>query len=287
MKSNIKHIILGYLIICYVAAIILELGFGSRSKGDHFVNEIILYLPGLTVALLYLLILRKPFFKSKDLGLSLRGWKYWILAPLVITAMCLISYGISVWLNPGLLKSREEIIFALKESGFFFGHIGLGLIAVTLINALLGTLVSIPLYLGQELGWRAFMLPRLLKVLMPVPTFILGGMLWGLWSLIFLAPLFSGSGNPLVECLLTIMFCIPLGIIFQFLFFKTRSIFVAVLAHGALYKSLDTASLILSQDEMSALAFGPMGFSGVLIFWAMALFLFNKINWQLNNTYHE
>ncbi len=287
MKSKIKYTILWYLIISFAAALTLKFGPWSGGNGAYFLNEIVLYLPGLTVAFLYLVLLRKPFFKSKDLGFSIEGWKYWILAPLVITVICFLSYGTSVLLNPDLLKSREDIIYALKEDGFFFGNISLGLIAVSLINALLGALVNIPVFLGQELGWRAFMLPRLLKILKPVPAFILGGMLWGVWSFLFLKPLIGGPGNLLIAFIPTLLFCIPLGILFQFFYFKTRSIFVAVLAHGALYKSLDTASLFLSKDEMNTMIFGPFGFSGVLLFWFMAIILFNKINWQLKNTYHE
>ena len=287
MKSKIKHTILWYLIISFAAALTLKFGPWSGGNGDYFLNEFVLYLPGLTVAALYLVLLRKPFFKSKDLGFSIEGWKYWILAPLVITVMCFLSYGTSVLLNPDLLKSREDIIYALKENGFFFGNISLGLIAVSLVNALLGALVSIPIFLGQELGWRAFMLPRLLKILKPIPAFILGGILWGIWSFLFLKPFFSGPGNLVIASILTILFCIPLGILFQFFYFKTGSIFVAVLAHGALIISFDTASLFLSPEEMDAQAFGPLGVPGLVLFGALALILFNTINWQTKNTYHE
>ncbi len=287
MKSKIKHTILWYLLISFAAAIALEFGFGTRGIGDYFLYDLSLYIPALSVVVLYVFRLRKPIFKSKELGLSLKGWKYWILAPLYITSMCLLSYGISIFLNPGLLKGRDEIISGLTENGFYFGDIGLGLTAIALINAFLGALVSIPLYLGQELGWRAFLLPQLLKIFKPFPAFILGGLLWGLWSFLFMEPLFSDSFHPLIGCFLTILFCIPLGVLFQYFYFKSQSIFLAALAHGALYKSIDTASLFLSQEEMSAQAFGLFGISGLAFFGAMALFIFNKINWQTKNTYHE
>lgn len=287
MKSKIQYTILWYLTICFVSAIALEFGFRYLDNGDYSHDKYLLYIPGLSVVVLYLFKLKRPIFKGDELGLSLKGWTYWILAPLGITAICLVSYGISILFDPDLIKNKEEIIFSLKETGFFFGRISVGLITVSLINALLGGLVSIPLFLGQELGWRAFMLPRLLKILKPVPAFLLGGLLWGIWMFLFLEFLGSGSTNPLVGSLERILFCIPLGIIFQYIYFKSQSIFVPALAHGALYKSFDTASLIFSQEKMDAQLFGPLGISGMLLFWAVALILFNHIKWHTNNTYHE
>lgn len=287
MKNKIQYSILWYLMISFTMAIVLDLAYGKLGNEDFPLDLIILSLPGLTVIGLYLFRLRRSIFKSRELGFSLKGWQYWILAPLVITVISFLAYGISIFLNPGLLKSRESIIWSLEESGFFFGHIGLGLTTVSLINALLGSLASIPVFLGQELGWRAFLFPRLLKILKPLPTFIVLGILWGSWTFIFLDPLFNGLVRPLTGILLTIVLSIPLGIIFQYFYFKTRSIFVAALAHGALYQSFDTASLFLSHSEMNTLALTPVGVYGMALFWILALILFTKINWHTNNIYHE
>ena len=287
MNNKSQHTILCYLVITFAMAIVLKLAFGKRGDEEVPLDIMILALPGLTVIVLYLFRLRSPIFKSRELGFSFKGWQYWILAPLVITAISLMAYGFAILQNPGILNTRENIIRSLEESGLFLGHIGLGLTIISLINALLGSLASIPVFLGQELGWRAFLFPRLLKILTPLPTFIVLGIIWGSWTCIFLDPLFNGLVSPLTGCLLTILISIPLGIIYQYFYFKTRSIFVAALAHGALYQSFDTASLFLSISEMNILAFIPVGVYGMALFWILAFILFNKINWHTNNTYHE
>lgn len=287
MREKSKNLLVWYLTICFTATYILNLGFWTKSGLDHSFGILILYLPGLTVLVLYLFKLRKSNFKCGDLGLSLKGFKYWILAPLSITALCFLSYGISIILNPGILKSKEEIILTLNESGFYFGHISLDLLAIALINALLGSLVGIPFYLGQELGWRAFLQPLLLKTIKPIPAFLSGGFVWGFWSFVYSGQDFTAAASPLIEGLLTILFCIPVGVLIQYFYFKSQSIFVAALAHAAFFKSIDTASQILIDTQMNSPLYGPMGIPGIAIFWALALILLIKINWQTTNTCHE
>jgi hypothetical protein len=62
---------------------------------------------------------------------------------------------------------------------------------------------------------------------------------------------------------------------------------VAALAHAAFFKSIDTASQILIDTQMNSPLYGPMGIPGIAIFWALALILLIKINWQTTNTCHE
>lgn len=275
-ESKDKNILILYLIIIFSVSFILSLGLWNKSEFHKIFSNIIYFIPGLTVIGLYAFKLKKSVFKSGVLGLSLKGFKYWILAPIFITFLCFLGFGVSVLLNPELIKSKDEIIFALEESGFYFGHIGLGLPVILLINTFLGSLVYIPIYLGQELGWRAFMQPQLLKRFNPIIAFIFSGIIWGLWNFFFLGQVYDYSSSPIIESILIILFCIPLGIILQYFYNKSRSIFVSVLAYASVFMSIETAAIILRINEMNTEIYGPMGITGIIIFWIAALFLFKS-----------
>ncbi len=280
LKRNIALRIILFIVICLTATYLIGIA-GLKNVGlDHPLHKISMVIPGITVIGLYIFKFKKPIFRNSDLGLNLEGFKYWIIAPIGITMLSLTCYGISFIINPELLKSKEDIIHSLTKSGFYWGNIGLGLTAISFINATSGNLVSIPIYLGEELGWRAFMQAQLLKILNPQMAFLLGGVIWGSWHLllIFQSPVYPD--NSILSIMMIIIICIPLGIIFQYLYVRSNSIFVAALAHGALNRSIMTSSYFLSDVKPETLYYGPTGLIGILVFGTAAFLLYKRIDWQ-------
>ena len=102
----------------------------------------------------------------------------------------------------------------------------------------LGGIVNLIPGLGEEWGWRGYMMPRLLKTMKPLPALVTGGVIWGLWH----APLIAlghnyGTGYPgypwagiAAMCL----FCVVYGILLTWVTEKTGSVIPAAVAHGAL-----------------------------------------------------
>jgi len=278
MEAKIKNNLLWYLIICFTVSTICGLDFWNNSELLNPLNSIVVYLPGILVLLLTLFTHKLAAFKSGYLGFSLKGFKYWILAPTLMTTLCFLSYGASIVFNPELIKSKTEILLTLESSGFYFGHFGFSLFAISLVNIYLGSLVNILAYLGQELGWRAFVQTSLQKILNPLQAFLVGGIIWGIWTFFFLGHVFIFSNPTIIGCILTVLFCIPVGIIFQYFYRKSQSIFVAALAHAALYKSTETAALVLNINEMNIKLSGPVGITGIMLFWIVALILLKQTN---------
>ena len=127
------------------------------------------------------------------------------------------------------------------------------------INALLTGAV------GEELGWRGFMLSRL-AVRMPYPAAALVmSLLWGLWHLpIFLFPDSPYAAWPTVPALLAI---VGFGLFMASLFHATRgSVIATILAHLSLNISLGVGGVRLSSG----------------IFWWTLAILFNVLAiWRL------
>ncbi len=121
---------------------------------------------------------------------------------------------------------------------------------VTVANLLLG--------FGEEFGWRAYLIPKLEK-LMPFPAAIfVGGVIWGLWH----APIIACghnfgkgySGDPWLGIVLMCIFCVMTGVYLTALTKATGSVFAASLAHIAINNICSTVTnSILVSDENIAL----------------------------------
>ena len=95
-------------------------------------------------------------------------------------------------------------------------------------SLILGVLV-----VGEELGWRGYLLPRLLERFTPLSASLIVGVLWGLWHLsVFLTPAFPHSERsfPLFMISTTVY-----SVWFTWLLLRTRgSVLLATLFHASL-----------------------------------------------------
>ena len=118
-------------------------------------------------------------------------------------------------------------------------------ILITLFgSALWAPLLNMFVALGEEIGWRGFMYPRLLARFGRRKGWILGGVIWGAWHwpLIWLIGYEYGAaaGNPVGYAGFPVMgmlvFCITtvgLGVLHAWVYEKSDSIWAPALFHGA------------------------------------------------------
>jgi membrane protease YdiL (CAAX protease family) len=135
--------------------------------------------------------------------------------------------------------------------------------------ALMAYVVSVPIDmvlgtpLGEEIGWRGFVLPRLQQRMGPFKGTLLLGMLWGLWH----APLafftiwglsFQREGIA-AGFLLYILLVISYSVIMTWLFNQTRgSLFLAIMFHSAVDTALVPVLILFPQSSANAMhASGP------------------------------
>jgi membrane protease YdiL (CAAX protease family) len=84
---------------------------------------------------------------------------------------------------------------------------------------------------GEEMGWRAWLLPRLLQRLSPLGAALAVGLIWAGWHLpTFLLPGTAQSHFPLPAY---VIYVCALSVVFTWLYFKTQgSAFYATVLHG-------------------------------------------------------
>jgi membrane protease YdiL (CAAX protease family) len=112
---------------------------------------------------------------------------------------------------------------------------------VVLINlaemAVLGPVINLIPTLGEELGWRGYLLPKLRTLMPDRAALILTGVIWGVWHLpvIVLGHNYGTAywGYPWLGILAMIVFCVSLGILEGSVSVKVGSAVPAAMIHSA------------------------------------------------------
>ena len=103
----------------------------------------------------------------------------------------------------------------------------------TLIALTVGPLFNTLFGLGEELGWRGYLLPRLLP-LGQAPAILLSGAIWGVWHMPVILQGHNYPQHPQIGVFLMIGFCILFGTFLSWLYLRTRSPWAPALGHGSL-----------------------------------------------------
>ena len=97
----------------------------------------------------------------------------------------------------------------------------------------LGLLLLLPTSAGEEIGWRGYLLPRLLEAGVPRPVLV-SSLVWGAWHLPMLfAGVYAAGSSPAVSALLLMVATAAMGSVLGWLRLSTGSIWPAVLLHAA------------------------------------------------------
>ncbi|MBV8846321.1 MAG: CPBP family intramembrane metalloprotease [Bryobacterales bacterium] len=105
-----------------------------------------------------------------------------------------------------------------------------------LVNAVVGLLIASFLSFFEEIGWRAWLLPRLIYRIGPRRAVMLTAVIWGFWHVPFqLSGIQHIDGMSPVKLALTLPFGIMItGLVIGWLWLRTQSIWIVSIAHGAL-----------------------------------------------------
>jgi membrane protease YdiL (CAAX protease family) len=205
-----------------------------------------------------------------DVSFRIGGWRTWkivLLAPVFPLVVCSIAYGVG-W-STGLVQ------FAPQPVGPFL--IG---IAVVLLPSVI--LVS-----GEEIGWRGYMLTRLIDARVPHPL-VANGLIWGMWHTpLLLAGIWAAGPSPILSAVLAVGMMTAYGCVIARVRLVTGSVWTAVAFHFAWNRII--------QSGFDAVSGGPgarlwLGESGILtaivvlsvvgaLVWAERTQLLQRLGW--------
>lgn len=107
----------------------------------------------------------------------------------------------------------------------------------------------------EELAWRSFVLPRLMRALDVWPGLIVHGALWGLCY----SPVFAVTGSSPAQSLGFVLTCALLGVLLGWLRLSTRSIYASAASNATLTICAGLPMFLVGEHTHFSAAFGPAG----------------------------
>lgn len=171
-----------------------------------------------------------------DVGLRLGKPRFWLYAYGVPLAAATVTYSLA-W-----LLGQVSITVYLRQQSMYGplpfrlawinANAGvLGFLAQRLVVVMtLGALIGFGFALGEEIGWRGYLLPRLVKANVRFPILV-SGIIWGIWHVPFV--LLTFQHQPYVTAVLYVFLCVVFAVFVGWLRLASGSVFVAAMAHAA------------------------------------------------------
>ena len=216
----------------------------------------------------------RPHFK--------RGWRFWALAWLGTPLLVLLGAGLFYALFPQYLDTTLSSAQAmLEQMAASTGRPAPYGPTVFIVLQLLQTILTAPLIIGpaafgEEFGWRAYLLPKL----MPLggrKAVLLLGIVWGVWHWPIIAMGHNYGlgypGAPWVGLLAMVWFTTAVGVFLAWLTLKARSVWPAVIGHAALNGWAAIGTLFSRGQPNPVLGPATVGLIGSLPFALLALWL--------------
>ena len=214
-------------------------GYGKSIIAQGIV-AMMMFVPALCV-LLTRLLTKEGFRNSKltfDIGKD--RTRYYIIAWLLPPVLCALGAVAYFVIYPARFDpTHSYIIQQSAEMGVTITpeqmeqKVVLDLIVAVLMAPQHNVITS----LGEEWGWRGYMMPKLLGKMKFFPAVLVGGFIWGIWH----APLIAMGHNygteyvgaPWLGIAMMCLFCIALGTLFTWWCTKTGNCWPAIIGHGA------------------------------------------------------
>ena len=208
-----------------------------------------------------------------------KGWPYWLagwfLPAIMTVAGGALFFGLfPQYFDSSLAAVKQVMARSMPGSNLTPGmvlaiQLGQGVLLAPILNA-------IPTF-GEEFGWRAYLQPKLMA-LGGRKAMLLIGLIWGVWHwpVIFMGYEygFSYPGYPWVGPLMFIWVTFGLGIFFGWLTLHGKSVWPAVIAHGAVNGFAGAAVIFTIGDPNPLLGPLPVGIIGSAGFAVVALAIF-------------
>lgn len=220
-----------------------------------------------------------PKFRG-NVRLYLAAWLLPVVAVLAGAALYFAVFPSRFDLNMGYLSEAYTV-----QGLPFDAASARTMIFIQLVSALLvAPVANAVTCLGEEWGWRGYMMPKLMERFRFGPSCLIGGVIWGLWHM----PLtimghnygVGYPGYPFLGIAAMCLFCTVIGVFFSYISLRAKSCWPAVIGHAMIngYASLGIYFTASSADVdffVGPATTGVLGIVGMMVL-ALACFVLAK-----------
>ncbi len=227
-------------------------------------------------------LITKEGFNNMYLRPHFKGhMKHYLLVYFGPTALLFLSGAFYFLIFPSSFDPELTVLKKLAASSDKPGLTASALLTVLVLQVvLIGPIINVIPTLGEELGWRGYLLPKLREFFSDRAALIITGAIWGFWHLpvIVMGHNYGTDyvGYPWLGILTMIAFCVVLGVIEGYISIKLNSVIPAAMIHSLINAGAGLP-VYLAKDGYNTLL-GPAitGFVGGLPFIVLAVILFIK-----------
>jgi membrane protease YdiL (CAAX protease family) len=243
-------------------------GTGLANPLTGLLLPVIMFTPGIAALIVVFLVQRpRPRPTAEYLGLwPLRpvGRTIWLTVFGIVGSVLLVILGVFLAAALGLVQ-LDLVTFSgfaqvITQGGAVESPMPVGLIVLLQLLLIPVAAIFNGLFaLGEELGWRGWLLPSL-RPLGTWPALLISGAVWGFWhSPLILLGYNFGQPN-LIGVVIMIGGCMLYGVLIGWLRLRTGSIWPAVFAHGAFNAAAGFLLLVVAAGTTAdAVATSPLG----------------------------
>ena len=250
----------------------------SGGGGGHYV-EALMWCPA-TAAFLTLLITRGDIASlGSNLGLSRFAPRYALAGYLIPLAYAAMAY-IAVWsFGLGGFPSTEGIAKLAQRVGWHVTAPGQFIPPYFLLVATTFMLGAIARALGEEIGWRGYLAPRMVARLGFTWGAILSGAIWASWHIPIMVFGAYNAGTPFwygFTCFAS--FVIASAVMLTWLRLKSNSVWPCAILHGSHNVFIQTFFTPLTQPKGSITAYtiDEFGFAIPVVAIAIAVYFWSR-----------
>jgi len=222
-----------FLVITAVLSSVIESLMAMQGSMNRLMGASIMWSPGVAAILTCLILKRRIASLPWSWGEWRWNWYAWALP----MAYGLVMY-LPVWLlglggtgfgNPETLSDWTSQITGSTD-------INMGAVVFyVILTGTVGVIGAASRALGEEIGWRGFMIWEMRKVMPFWMLGLLSGLIWGLWHWpgILLTDYNAGEGNLVLQMLLFTLGITADGITYAYFTFRSNSLWPAVILHAS------------------------------------------------------
>ena len=162
-------------------------------------------------------------------------WRWNIHAWLLPLFAGLVAYGLVWAFGLGGFPNPDTVSAWAERFGLAGASTSIVVIVGVFMLGTAGIIASLARALGEEIGWRGFLIWELRKLMPFWAVGVVSGVIWGLWHVpaILGTDYNAGTGSALFQVAMFLTNVITASIIFAYYTFKSRSLWPAAILHAS------------------------------------------------------
>ena len=270
-------------------AIIPLTGDNYGSTKSFLILSILMLIP--TLSSILTRVITKEGFKNMYLKPRFKkNIKYYLTAYFMTNVFIILGTVVFFIIFPNMLDTNLTSFKKLLQNQGINMDVNIILIVQFAQAILIGPIINIIFTLGEEIGWRGYLLQKLCKQFSVKKSIIISGVIWGIWH----APVIAMGHNygtgylgaPWAGIFAMIVFCIVLGSYFSYLTIKTKSVIPAGIAHSAVNAFAGFGIFLCKGNANPFIGPAPTGIIGGSIFILVGIYCYISVG-KIENPFQE